>query len=332
MNSTIKTFLATAANRSGLLALLRRGAPTNVVFALHRVLPGQGSGRGYDQNLSIRTASFAAFLEFLASRFQVVSLDDFVTRAASGSANRMASITFDDGWIDNYQYAFPLLMKHRLPATIFLPTSLIGTNQRLPEERIVDIWDSAKSQDAIPELSAELHRAVGFEAHTLLQVRAAFKQVPLDTRLELLERLERRFDVSRDSRAFMTWDEVREMQRGGIVFGSHTSRHASLPQESDDVVERELYDSRQDLLRETGSLPAYFAYPNGRYDERVAKICERVGFKAAFTTQNTFVSNPKDVFTIPRVAIDDTVIGGPSADFSAARANLYLALAARASN
>ncbi len=333
MNSTIKTAVAKAAERSGLLALLRRGAATNVVFALHRVLPEHTAGRSYDRNLSILVASFEAFLDFISKNYEVVALDQFVSRLRDGSAKGLASLTFDDGWIDNYQYAYPVLSKRRIPATIFLPTALIGTKQRLPEERIVDLWDCATDRGSVGELSEELLRIAGFEAQTLLQLRNAFKQIPLETKLEFLDREEQRFGIARDARSFITWDEVREMQRGGIDFGSHTSRHASLPQESDEVVERELEASRQDLLRETGSLPTYFAYPNGRCDQRVAQICERVGFKAAFTTQNTFVYDPRRMFTIPRVAIDDTVVGGGRSDlFSSARANLYLTLAARASS
>lgn len=163
-------------------------------------------------------------------------------------------------------------------------------------------------------------------------MRATFKNLSLAKKLEFLEGEERRLGIPAKTRTFITWDEVREMQRGGIVFGSHTSGHASLPQETDEEVERELAKSRQDLLRETGKLPGYFAYPNGRYDERVMGICQRVGFDAAFTTRNSFVSDARQAFAIPRVAIDDTVIGGPSAAFSADRANLYLTLAARSAS
>lgn len=139
MNSTIKTMLAMAANRSGLLALLKRGAATNVVFALHRVLPNADTGNVYDRNVSVNVEAFEAFLVFLSANFQIVALEDFLAEWRKGSAKGLATLTFDDGWIDNYQYAYPLLAKLRIPATIFLPTALIGTNQRLPEERIVDL-------------------------------------------------------------------------------------------------------------------------------------------------------------------------------------------------
>ena len=324
--------VAEAASRSGLVSLLRRGAATNVVFALHRVLPDRGEMRGYDRNLSLRASSFDRFLDFLSHDFQIVSLDDFISQWRSGTAEGLASITFDDGWIDNYQYAFPLLVKRGIPATIFLPTSLIGTNQRLPEERIVDLWDGAHSSGSINELTEELRRIAPFNGQGIEALRTSFKRIPLDTRLEFLERQERRLGLSYPTRSFMTWDEVREMQRGGITFGSHTSRHASLPRESDEIVKSELESSRQELLRETGSLPQYFAYPNGLFDERVARLCEGMGFTAAFTTHNTFASRSQSAFTMPRVAIDDTVIEGPSKNFSPARASLYLAMAARASS
>ncbi len=332
MNSRIKTLLAEAARRSGFVSFLRRNAPTNVVFALHRVLPDRGATRGYDRNLSLRVSSFERFLDFLSPDFEIVSLADFVSRWKSETGKGLATITFDDGWIDNYQYAFPLLTQRRIPATIFLPTSLIGTNQRLPEERIVDLWECANARGAIHEFTEKLQRIVPSQGQNLETLRTSFKNIPLDARLEFLEQQEKQLGLTYPTRSFVTWDEVREMQRGGISFGSHTSRHASLPRENDEVVKNELENSRQQILRETGNLPEFFAYPNGLYDERVARLCEQIGFKAAFTTRNTFVPPSQSAFTIPRVAIDDTVIEDPAENFSPARADLYLARAARASN
>lgn len=331
VNSTFKSLIAAVADRTGMLALLNRGAASNVVFALHRVLPSAEIGTVYNPYVALRTESFEAFLELISQRYQVVSLEVFLSEWRAGKARSLATITFDDGWIDNYQCAFPLLRKYRLPGTIFLPTALIGTNQRLPEERIVDLWKAAAAQNLENELAASICKQAGIEAQTLDAIRSCFKSLPLELKLESIAHEERRLGVSAGSRSFINWDEVREMQREGITFGSHTHRHAVLTEESDETILRELESSRQDLLRETGTSAVYLAYPNGRYDERVSRLCEQAGFDAAFTTQNSFLSDDVGSFTIPRVALDDTVISGPSNQFSSARANLYLTMAARAS-
>jgi peptidoglycan/xylan/chitin deacetylase (PgdA/CDA1 family) len=331
VNSTFKSLIAAVADRTGMLALLNRGAASNVVFALHRVLPSSEIGRVYNPYVALSAESFEAFLELIKERFQVVSLELFLSEWRAGKARSLATITFDDGWIDNYQYAFPVLRKYRLPGTIFLPTALIGTNQRLPEERIVDLWKAAAAQNLENGLAASICKRAGIDAQTLDEIRVAFKKLPLELKLEIITNEENRLGISPGSRSFINWNEVREMQREGITFGSHTRRHAVLTEESDETVLRELESSRQDLLRETGVPAFYLAYPNGRYDDRVTRLCERAGFDAAFTTQNAFVSDHAVSFTIPRVALDDTVISGPSNQFSSARANLYLTMAARAS-
>jgi peptidoglycan/xylan/chitin deacetylase (PgdA/CDA1 family) len=319
------------ADRTGMLALMRRGAARNAVFALHRVLPEAEIEQVYNPYVALRADCFEAFLEFISHRFRVLPLEAFLMEWRNGGADSLATITFDDGWIDNYQHAFPLLKKYRLPATIFLPTALIGTNQRLPEERIVDLWNTAASLNSEKDLAESIRKRAETGGQSLHDIRVAFKKLPLELKLDILAHEEQRLGVVQNSRSFINWDEVREMRDAGITFGSHTRRHAVLVEETNEIILSELESSRQDLLRETGTASPYLAYPNGRYDERVARICEQAGFDAAFTTQNTFVSDPVERFTIPRVAVDDTVVSGPTHQFNAARTNLYLTMAARAS-
>ena len=71
-----------------------------------------------------------AHVAYLRKRFTIISLDELLDLWRTNRLKRDQSycvITFDDGWKDNYQFAFPVLMKHRIPATIFLATDFIGT-------------------------------------------------------------------------------------------------------------------------------------------------------------------------------------------------------------
>ena len=77
-------------------------------------------------------------LDWIARRFQVVSLDDLRVRleTRSRTAPPIAAITFDDGYRDVYEHAFPLLQRKGLPATVFVATSYVGTDGVLPHDKL----------------------------------------------------------------------------------------------------------------------------------------------------------------------------------------------------
>ena len=138
-------------------------APMLPVVAFHRVndrLPGNG--------LTCDVKMFEEFCRFFSQEFQVVSLQTLVERLEQRKAvDRMLTITFDDGYIDNYEEAAPILKQFSLPATFFLTTGYIGTD-------VVAWWDRAAGVKE-PWMNwrqvQELHRA-GFEigAHTRTHV------------------------------------------------------------------------------------------------------------------------------------------------------------------
>jgi peptidoglycan/xylan/chitin deacetylase (PgdA/CDA1 family) len=102
-----------------------------IVVALHRVndtIPEDGLTRS--------SRDFDRFCRFFKANYDVIPLDDFIGRLNSGASLAGAlSITFDDGYLDNYEVAAPILYKLGLPATFFVVTQFLGTD-------IVPWWDA----------------------------------------------------------------------------------------------------------------------------------------------------------------------------------------------
>src|SRR5512134_2690195 len=72
---------------------------------------------------------FREQLEYLARRFEVVSLHEAVRRLKNRMVTRpTAAITFDDGFQSVHDVAFPILKRMGLPATVFVATGLVGTD------------------------------------------------------------------------------------------------------------------------------------------------------------------------------------------------------------
>ncbi len=137
-------------------ALLR---DTGVVVAFHRV-----NDRTAGDALSVGVADFARFCRFFRAHFDVIPLGALLTRLERGQplAGCLA-ISFDDGYLDNYSCAAPVLQQLGLPATFFAVSSFLGSRTRA--------WWDAGIEPAPPWMSwaqlRELH-AAGFEigAHT----------------------------------------------------------------------------------------------------------------------------------------------------------------------
>ena len=80
---------------------------------------------------------FEKQMQFLKSCYRVMSLQELVDRSARGEVpERAVAITFDDGYRDNFELAFPILQKYQIPATIFLTTAFIDRQDILWNDKV----------------------------------------------------------------------------------------------------------------------------------------------------------------------------------------------------
>lgn len=313
MNSRAKSLVADVLAAGGALRIAeklaaRRGA---VIFMLHRVLPAAEMDDCYNPALAITPESFDAFVAWAKSHYRIVGLDEL--QATQGPA---CCLTFDDGWEDNHRFAFPILRKHDVPATIFLVSGLIGSAYTLPEERLFRIGKSAPGR---------LADALGLEPQAgYATVSQRVKRLPINEKTELLQELEAELDLALPPRRFMTWEEVGAMSEGGVHFGSHSERHAVLGVESDAVIRQELEASWRRIADCVPGAIRWLAYPNGIYDDRVVAAAKEVGYEGALTTVTGRVNPATDRFRLPRIAVDNSVANDADGVFSAARMRLHV--------
>lgn len=108
--------------------------------------------------------------------------------------------------------------------------------------------------------------------------------------------------VGSDDR-YLTWDQVREMQKNGIVFGSHTVNHLPLTKMSPDEALAELAGSAAAIERELGAKPRYFAYPTGAYTLKTEELVRQAGYRAAFTIRYGQVGVESDPYALERIPV-----------------------------
>jgi peptidoglycan/xylan/chitin deacetylase (PgdA/CDA1 family) len=112
----------------------------------------------------------------------------------------------------------------------------------------------------------------------------------------------------------LTWNQVREMERSGLVsFGGHTRTHPILSRVGLDTARQEIADCAADLEREIGPAPRHFAYPNGGpadFNEQVKGMVQEAGFASAVTSIRGTNGPGDDLFALRRITVDGTLSVG----------------------
>src|SRR5262245_61103256 len=150
-----KDVIACACAWSGAARLLARTDPTVMPFIVgyHRVVENcEESANKTIPSMLISTTTFAQHVDWIAKRFQIVSLDEIGNQLRSGRrfSRPTAAITFDDGYADVYDYAFPILRRKGLPAAVFVVTALIGTSQLQLSDRLYMVLKQRKLSGCNP--------------------------------------------------------------------------------------------------------------------------------------------------------------------------------------
>jgi peptidoglycan/xylan/chitin deacetylase (PgdA/CDA1 family) len=184
------------------------------ILAYHSVAPREAGTPAGSNAYVVTPETFDAQMTYLRDEgISVVSLSALVDALAGEGAplpTRAVVITFDDGWINQYRHALPVLRKFGYTATFFVFTNPIGRDDR-----------------------------------------------------------------------FVTWDQLREMQRAGMTIGSHGWTHPHMKSLAPKDLQREVDGSRRTLRQQLNAPVDFFAYPFGEHPPDVEAAVRNAGYRAA---------------------------------------------------
>ncbi|XSG82517.1 MAG: polysaccharide deacetylase family protein [Methyloligella sp. ZOD6] len=293
---------------------------SGLIFMLHQVRPARdlAQDEAFNPNriLQITPEFFEAVLDQIEEAgLDIVTLDEAVDRLKQGDDRRFACLTFDDGYRDNFEYAYPILKRRKLPATIYIPTDY-------PSGR-GELWWLAL-EDVIAKASEiELCRDGGLwrlPAGTVPEKWKAFEQIyawlrAIDqiTQRQVVRALSERHGVDMEAMCrdlIMDWEEIRQLASDPLItIGGHTKGHYALAKLSAEQAREEMKGGADCLEEKLGIRPEHFAYPYG--DETSAgprefHIAKTLGFKTAVTTRKgmLFPAHRDHLTALPRVSLN----------------------------
>lgn len=306
-------------HRSGLWRAFGRKA-RGAIFMLHRVVRRHGDD-DFRPNLqfAITEGVLRTILDTLAAHeIEVVSLDEAARRieARSRHDKRFACLTFDDGYRDNYELAFPIFAERGLPMATYVSSGLVARSDTAwwfaLEEAI-----RACSGDFVLECGASPHARSARSADEKAQCFDFFAQLlqraPREQRIRALAQLRERYGVdamAMTDELVMDWASLRRFATEPLVtIGAHTVSHAALATLNREEMRTEMQQSRAQLEAELGSSVQHFAFPYGDPSTtgvREFDACRELGFRTATTTRHGLVtaSDASAMHSLPRIPTD----------------------------
>jgi peptidoglycan/xylan/chitin deacetylase (PgdA/CDA1 family) len=290
-----------------------------LILTYHRILPPDDPRYAEEQpGMVVHPETFRIHLKVVKDYFEPVSLSDWLDRAATGRPlpRRACALTLDDGWRDNYEYAYPHLREEGFPATIFLVSDYLSTSRSFWPERLTRLVRALAGQNHPPEDGgSELAWlcALGVTAASLpgLIDRERLDTVVVAAKrlsdVELNARLDRGFaklGLQEKYRDILRWKEVHEMLASGLVdFGSHTRAHIRMhPGLDSEQAMEQIRGSREAIESRLGSPVKLFCYPNGDMTEDAERLV-RAHYQGACTTEAGWNRAPADPYRLRRIGL-----------------------------
>ncbi len=292
-----------------------------LILTYHRVLPKKEINARIEPGMYLDPTTFEAHIREIKKKFYICTLEDLFGVAYIDSRREgkpRCCITFDDGWVDFKEYVFPILQKHNVPCTVFLPTSYIGTNRRFWTDILFDIllYSQKKTQPLIASKLSENAKAIlalqGSLNRQFSDAIILLKSFPFKKMNSILNEMSTHLSVNLKTTvpSFLTWDEVRWLAKTGLVsFGSHTVNHTILTELEREVVRSELLLSRDKLCDEgvADINSISFCYPNGNYNKVISKAVQKAGYHLAVSTDFGWNDKAANRFALRRIGVHQDV-------------------------
>ncbi|SEB47355.1 polysaccharide deacetylase family protein [Terriglobus roseus] len=289
-----RLFLSRFLKRSGVFALLDALPlrPGVLVVNHHRI--GDASQTRFDRGVFSQTAEgLDEQIRFLRKRMPIVAGEELeaLLTGKQPLKRTYAAITFDDGYLDNYRDAFPVLQSQGVPAIFFPVIQYVGSDAVPWWDEIAYLVRNTTRPSVEVSYPSQLQVTLGDDREVAIrQLLRHYKKPENRNGEKFLEGLRASAGCNPPApgRRFLDWDEARTMANAGMEFGSHTCSHTILSQQSPEDQRWELTESRRVLQKELGRPIHSLAYPVGSasaFTPETEEIAANAGFSLGFAFQ-----------------------------------------------
>lgn len=289
-------------------------------------------------DIAVSPAHFEEQLQLLKKEGKVISMKALAEGVRKGNLKRNSiAITFDDGYVDNFEAAKPLLEKYELPATFFITTGNIGQSsefwwdelehiilftEQLPQLLNLTIKNEQlrfdiKTETGLSETLRQKHlqwhgleeAPPSLRAQVYLQIWQQLRPLPHTEQqkyLAIIREWAGLPSVARETYKSMTVAQLQQLASSELFdIGIHTVNHPALAYHNPKFQEQEVMESRQYLEKATGKQIMLMAYPFGNYAAETEAIIAKAKLLAALTTEEKLIKADSHPYRFGRFQVKD---------------------------
>ena len=258
---------------------------------------------------AVKPKHFEREIAYLSKATTIVPLDWLVNQLYQGKniPSKAVCITFDDGYKDNYTFAYPILQKYNAPATIFLTTGYIESSETFWNYKLCfAVWNTSRTQLEIEGFGYYDLRSCRDRLKAMNRIISGLMKLPEREKNRSIEKLLQVLCVDIPDRfgkeLTLSWDEVLEMSKNGISFGAHTVTHPILTRLPIEDAREEITRSKKEIEERLGVPCNLFAYPNGEFNTEIIELLKENVFKGAVTAIPRMIRRGDKPFRLGRIS------------------------------
>jgi peptidoglycan/xylan/chitin deacetylase (PgdA/CDA1 family) len=289
-----------------------------VIFTLHHVRPARERRNAFAPNriLEITPEFLTSVLDQVQEAgLDVVSIEEATRRLRNDDDRRFVCFTFDNGYRDNFEYAYPLFKRRSLPLTLYVPSDYLDGSGEL--------WWLALEEIVARASEIELFRhgalwrldtaSVPEKIHAFEEIYWWLRQLDEATQRRIVRALADRYEVDMVAQCLdlvTRWDEVRTLASDPLVtIGAHTKGHFAISKLCEERALYEMAGGAERIEQELGQRPVHFSFPYGdpaSAGRRDFALARHAGFKTAVTTRKgmLFRDHRRHLTALPRVSLN----------------------------
>ena len=285
------------------------------IFTLHRVSPFERGKLSVNENMKVSPEFFESFIvDLIAKDYKFISLDRlYEVLKNQETVKKYIVLTFDDGYKDNYDFAYPILKKYNIPFTIYITTSF-------PEMTAILWWyvleDIVINNDKVILSNNEeyLCKTNKQKISSFIDIRKIIMHLNPNSFVKDLDLLLANYAIDWKSKCeelAISWSQIQELSKDKLVtIAGHTINHYPLNKLTISKAKFEIVEANNLIESKIGKLVNHLAYPFGGISEinqREIELVKSLNLKTAVTTRNgnIFLQHKFFLESLPRIMLTE---------------------------
>jgi len=265
-----------------------------IIITFHRILTLEQIKNYPIPELAVTPDELFWFLKLVKQYYTCATITQNYKRwITSEYTNKpLLSITFDDGQLDNFIHAEPLLSQTEIPGTFYVVTNSVESNEILWFDRLayavfeLSRFNKQKLKQCFEKLNLNFDVSTNHYEISLKIVEFA-KTLSDSNRMDCINVFEA--SVGKQSRpdwdGMMNWEQLKVLINKGHEIGSHSRSHPILPLCSESQLADEIIKSKQIIEDKLNYPVKSFCYPNGNTNTSINSLVKKAGYTVGVTTE-----------------------------------------------